>query len=661
MAAWKKFLGSKSFKKTWLPSAATAGFLFLASPAAAQNPTPAEALGLAPVQTGVDFAKPTAEEVKKCRVEQVGGGKTGWLVFDGGGATLRRFVDHNGDQKIDLWCYYKDGIEVYRDVDSNFDGKADQYRWLGTAGLRWGIDEDQDGDIDQWKKISAEEVSSEVVEALKTKDSARFARVLLTKSELDSLGLDKTRADQIAERIQAAEKGFGALAEKHKAATATATWINFGATRPGAIPAGDGTTKEIEIYDNVAAMIEVGGKNSQIAIGTLVRVGDSWKVIDLPQGLGGGETITAGFFFHAPLTPREATPEVASDSGLSKESQEVLQQLEKLDAQLATTDDEKAKTKLNTQRADLQEKLIAGAANKEEATMWVHQMADSISAAVQTGGYEGGVDRLDALFSKVDKDPKLKDLACYVQWRFMQAAYGLSIQKEGADFSKIQENWIKGLEAFMQQYPGNPDAAEACFQLAMTHDLMGREEDALKFYSQIMEKFPQLEIAKKAAGARNRLRSVGQVIDLKGKTLDGRPASLSDLRGRVVVVHFWDSNNSQCKDDIEALTQLQVKYPREFTLLGVNLDHNKEAAVAAARELGMNWPQLYEPGGMDSRLATELGIVNVPTMLLIGKDGKVVNRQIYVAELGKVLAKPAATANTPPKTTIQPVKKPGAK
>lgn len=657
MAAWKKLL-----QNTLLPGAATAGALFFGSAAVAQNPTPAEALGLAPVQTSVDFAKPTPEEVKKCRVDPVGGGKTGWLVFDPAGAMLRRFVDNNGDQKIDLWCYYKDGIEVYRDVDSNFDGKADQYRWLGTAGLRWGVDNDQDGDIDQWKRISAEEVSAEVVEALKTKDAERFTRVLLTKPELDSLGLDTTRAEQIAERIAAAEKGFAALAEKHKAATAAAHWINFGATRPGVVSASnEAGAKEIEIYDNVAAMIESGGKNSQIAIGTLVRVGETWKVIDLPQGLGGSEVTTAGFFFNAPLSPRETVADIGNDSGLSKESQEVLQQLEKIDAQLAQTEDEKAKTKLNTQRADLQEKLITAAANKEEAAMWVHQMADSLSAAVQTGGYEGGVQRLQALFNKVEEEPKLKDLACYVQWRFMQAAYGLSIQKEGADFSKIQENWIKSLEEFLKQYPGNPDASEACFQLAMTHDLMGREEDAIKYYSLIMEKFPQLDVAKKAAGARTRLRSVGQVIDLKGKTLDGKPASLGELRGRVVVLHFWDSNNSQCKEDIDALAQLQVKYPREFALLGVNLDHNREAALAAVRDLGMNWPQLYETGGMDGRLATELGIVNVPTMLLIGKDGKVVNRQIYVAELSKVLAKPAATATTPPKATVQPVRKPGNK
>src|SRR5690606_25805182 len=136
----------------------------------------------------------------------------------------------------------------------------------------------------------------------------------------------------------------------------------------------------------------------------------------------------------------------------------------------------------------------------------------------------------------------------------------------------------------------------------------------------IMEKFPQLDMAKKAAGARTRLRSEGQTIDLRGKTIDGRAMSLSDLRGRVVLLHFWDSGNSQCREDLEQLAQLQVKYARDFTLLGVNLDNNPETAVATMRQLGVTWPTLYEPGGMDCRLANELGIVNVPTMILIGKD-----------------------------------------
>ena len=54
------------------------------------------------------------------------------------GKILRKFVDTNGDNIVDQWGYFNDGVEVYRDIDSNFNGKADQYRWLNTAGTRWG-------------------------------------------------------------------------------------------------------------------------------------------------------------------------------------------------------------------------------------------------------------------------------------------------------------------------------------------------------------------------------------------------------------------------------------------------------------------------------------------------------------------------------------------
>ena len=62
------------------------------------------------------------------------------------------------------------------------------------------------------------------------------------------------------------------------------------------------------------------------------------------------------------------------------------------------------------------------------------------------------------------------------------------------------------------------------------------------------------------------------------------------------------------------------------------------------------WPQLYETGGMDeSRLASELGVLTLPTMLLIDKHGRLVSYDLHGddldAELRKLLAttRPAST------------------
>src|SRR4051794_20687737 len=122
-----------------------AGFAGTASAAA---PSVEQALSLAPVQKDVEYARPDKAEAAKCTIksEKIDG-KVGWVVRSSGGDILRRFVDTNADNTVDQWSYYAEGIEVYRDIDSDYNGKADQYRWMNTGGTRWGIDKDEDGKV----------------------------------------------------------------------------------------------------------------------------------------------------------------------------------------------------------------------------------------------------------------------------------------------------------------------------------------------------------------------------------------------------------------------------------------------------------------------------------------------------------------------------------
>ena len=143
-------------------------------------------------------------------------GHVGWIVESPDGVILRKFVDTNDDNVVDQWSYYKDGFEVYRDIDSNYNGKADQYRWFHTGGSRWGLDPNEDGVIDSWKSISAEEVTAEVVAAIATRDVQRFTRLLLTPAELNSLGLGKARAEALAEKIAKAAAGFKTMSARQK-------------------------------------------------------------------------------------------------------------------------------------------------------------------------------------------------------------------------------------------------------------------------------------------------------------------------------------------------------------------------------------------------------------------------------------------------------------
>ena len=67
----------------------------------------------------------------------------------------------NGDGKVDQWSYFAGGIEVYRDIDADFNEKADQYRWLGNGRNCVGVSTKMKTvESTRWRAISAEEVTA---------------------------------------------------------------------------------------------------------------------------------------------------------------------------------------------------------------------------------------------------------------------------------------------------------------------------------------------------------------------------------------------------------------------------------------------------------------------------------------------------------------------
>jgi peroxiredoxin len=629
--------------------------LLASPPPVGAKPTPAEALGITPTQEAIDYEMPDKGEITRCTVETESvGGISGLVVRGPAGQVLRRFLDTNGDNNVDQWCYYKDGIEVYRDIDTDFEKKAkvNECRWLGTAGTRWGIDEDQDGTIDRWKQISAEEVSSELVAAIRDKDMARFRRLLLSAKEIDALGLGEKQSEELKSKVATAVQTFTEQAGQQKLITSQSEWIHFGGTRPGVIPAGtEGSTKDITVYDNVTAVVETPAaterKHTQIVIGSLVRVGDGWRIIDLPRSFSSDPSaLGQGYFFLGPVARRPDVDVPAAADGVNEASRKLFDELNTLDKSLAAATDAKELARLHGKRADLMEKLIQSAEGAEDRLNWVRQYAETVGAAVTTGTFPEGVKRLESLADSAGKLPNGKNLVPIVKLRLLQAIKDRDSQQEDADYAKVHQEWIKGLQDFVQEYGDSPESAEAMLQLAMGFEISDKAKDAVTWYGRIVKDFPQSETAKKAAGARYRIESLGKRITLKGKSIDGRTAiDVNDYAGKVVLIHYWAAWCEPCKEDIETIRSLQAKYGKNaFQPIGISLDASQSESAKFAGETRLAWPQLFEPGGMDgSRLATDLGVLTLPTMVLLDKQGRVVSYSLHGGELDSELKKLLST------------------
>ena len=600
--------------------------------ASAETPAAKAALGLKPVQRNVQYELVPSEMVDQCVVQDIQQSDwSGWEVLAADGTMLRRFADTNKDAKLDLWSYFNFGVEVYRDIDGDFNGKADQYRWLGTGGTKWGLDEDEDGSIDRWKRISAEEVSEELIRALGTANTKGFARLLISETELRSLGLSDSRVAELATRASRAESEFAEFAKSQKTISPTARWVQFAAPPPGIVPAGTrGSKRDLLVYENAVAMFEQEGKSGQLLVGTLVQVGDGWRLLGLPS-IGDDGIAQAGLFFN-PVGGSTAAN--AGDAG--EQAQQLVAQLEKLDAQLRQTTDKKEITSLHDARADVVEQLIKSAATAEERATWVRQLVDTVSVAVQSGNFPSGVARLRNVAKAYAGGDKA--LASYADFNAISTEYVVR-QTPDAKFEQVQEWYLDALTGFIDRYQNTPEAAQATLQLALSKEFEDKESDALKYYRKVATSFPNTDAGEKAAGAVRRLESQGQRIDLTGKTIGGQDFSLSSLRGQPVVIHYWATWCDPCKQDMKQLRRLQTRY-KGLELVGVNVDSTRELATNFLRENPLSWTQLFGEGGLESSpLAKAFGVQTLPTMMLVDQSGKVVRHNIRVEELDVELEK----------------------
>ena len=629
----------------------------------AAPPTVEAALGLEPVQADVRYQTPTKEEMARCKVIDIRDGNwTGWGVESADGARIRRFADTDGDKKVDLWCYYDQGIEVYRDIDSDQNGKADQYRWLGMAGTRWGLDDNEDGKIDRWRQISVEEVTAEVVAALATKDADRFARLLATEKDLAAAGLGKAMQQRLAEKSAAAAAGFAALAQSQTAVSDSARWVQFASTSPGIVPKGtDESTSDLKVYENAVAMFDDAKQGGQLLVGTIIQTGELWRIVDLPQIVDENQPLlqAPGIFFSPGGTGGGS---MTARSGLAPETQDLVVSLEAIDRELADAEKSAEKAELNSRRVDVVEKLIATSSEPSERETWMRQLVDTVSVAVQNGTYPDGIERLRKFSTELPAADEA--LLSYVDFQIISTEY-VKRQTPEADFSKVQEWYLEELTKFVDLHPTRPEAAQAILQLALSKEFEEKDKAALEYYSQVAKAFPGTDAGEKAAGAVRRLESEGQSIDFRGRSITGEAFELSKVGKRPVIIHYWATWCDACKQDMKLLRTLQAKYNAlGLMIVGVNVDATRDDAANYLKENPAPWIHLYEDGGLESSgLAKQLGVQTLPLMMLIDPAGKVVSNNIYASSLDAELAamaktaapvKPAAAITKPPTPTTKP-------
>jgi thiol-disulfide isomerase/thioredoxin len=101
-------------------------------------------------------------------------------------------------------------------------------------------------------------------------------------------------------------------------------------------------------------------------------------------------------------------------------------------------------------------------------------------------------------------------------------------------------------------------------------------------------------------------------------------APFAEFRGKVVLLDFWASWCGPCRSALPSLKRLQAVYGSEdFVVISISEDDDESVWHSFVASHGMTWPQRFDG---DSSLQHQFGVNGLPTYVLIGRDGSVLQK-----------------------------------
>jgi peroxiredoxin len=111
----------------------------------------------------------------------------------------------------------------------------------------------------------------------------------------------------------------------------------------------------------------------------------------------------------------------------------------------------------------------------------------------------------------------------------------------------------------------------------------------------------------------------GKAMDFTLPSRAGENVRLNELTGDVVLVNFWASWCGPCRKELPKLEEIHQKYKdMGVTILGINIDENKELSQRLLKDITVNFPILYDH---TNKVSEPYNIEAMPSTFIIDKSG----------------------------------------
>jgi len=207
---------------------------------------------------------------------------------------------------------------------------------------------------------------------------------------------------------------------------------------------------------------------------------------------------------------------------------------------------------------------------------------------------------------------------------------------------------LKALDALVaEETPTSIEHAASALGRKAIIQLFYLEETpaATETFRELLKRFPETPAGKQAESMLSALDiqadlAIGSPFpDFQAKDLDGKPLSISNYQGKIILIDFWATWCPPCRAELpNVIAAYEQFHDQGFEVIGISLDSKQATLLKFIDQHEMPWPQTCDGEAWSSPLVKQYGVLSIPTTYLLDQEGNIIAKNLRGDDLATHLS-----------------------